>query len=224
MLRLVLCVLLALPGVGVAQWRNQLTDAQLQAAVALTDRLYRSVDPTLKENNYFPEALKEKLSWVYKKRESGELGVFVATDNRGLLNRGTLMRAAYTRDGQMRIEFPAHIAYATSQDPEIRTLVGGRQLKNSFAVGLAHEATHLLGLPRSFFETPRSTKVRDLVVQEELRTWTEVDEHIVAPLLDAFEPLHESLVQFNKVRKGCKKAGHECPVIRAFIESAIPQF
>ena len=66
-----------------SQSRGGYTDVDLSAAV---NQLFSSVNPSLPENKYFPQFVKEKLLWIVTQRKAGKLSIILLknTDNTNL--------------------------------------------------------------------------------------------------------------------------------------------
>lgn len=85
----------------------------------------------------------------------------------------------------------------------------GRANKNSFCLGLAHEAIHLEN-PKSFFEKARICSVR---IQEEFRTYKKL-EPVVAEFSRKKEPLENEDIEIYKIIAKCPDP-RACP---AFVD------
>jgi hypothetical protein len=176
--------------------------------VQLTNQLIEAIDPIRPENSYMTPLMKEKIQWVYdavaaRKAATGQDMVRLILDQRHDLGQ-TMMQSLYYQDGLPYIEIVADrlILIIRYRD---KTPIGFTQKhKNTFALGLIHEAVHL-ERPKSFFVTPQSKAAG---IAEEFRTWDKVDRLAVGPLLKIGQPLEDDFIFMNGVLAKC---GHKLP-------------
>ena len=173
------------------------------------DGLLAAVDPERLENEYFTDFAKHAFRWMTREHAEGRLTVAFLLDAASIgLPPGVLM-AATRLDGQPTI-FIAKLRFATFlREGGRMTPPFTQQQKNDFTVALIHETMHL----QRWVGTPSSQEVR---VQEESKTWLEVNLGVVRPWRALNRPLHRRFIEVDDAFRGCGDA-LPCPAIARFV-------
>lgn len=212
---LTVALLFLLPYAAEGQWKEPLPLwFSVEDAGTLCNQLLKAVEPDMPENAYMPPFLKQKLRWVYQQTAVGRLKLNLTLDMRNQLPSHVLMQASVV-EGVPVIEISAKRLILLVRI-ELGTPTGFTQeQKNSFAIALAHEATH--------HEKPTvRNKPRKAMIEEEVRVWTKIDELVVKELLEIGQPMIGTFVEFHALRNKCAGAKN-CAGIREWVEGMLPK-
>lgn len=201
--------------------KTQASGFTKQGGIELIDSMFKACNPDLPENvSYMPALLREKLRWIYVEKIGRRLHTRIAFNENNEFG-STTMFAGY---GDTNIPFITivadYVVLSVRVDSGIKTGFG-KINKNTFCLGLAHEAVHL-EKPRSFFR-PEMTRAER--IQEEFRTYKKL-EPVVIELTRKKEPLENEDVVIYKVVAKCPGSVACSAFVREFSERAklIPNF
>lgn len=192
-----------------------------QGGIELIDSMFKACNPDLPENvSYMPALLRQKLRWIYIEKIGRRLHTRIAFNENNEYG-SIMMFAGYGDTGIPFITIVAdYVVLSVRVDSGLKTGFG-KMNKNSFCLGLAHEATHL-EKPRSFFR-PQMTRAEK--IQEEFRTYKKL-KPVVIELGRKKELLENEDVEIYKVVAKCS-GSVACPAfVQEFSERAkiIPNF
>jgi len=194
-------------------------------AKQLTNELLTATYPPEAGNSYFTPLMREKLMWVADEKRVDRLllsavGEYSATKS-GVVQKGVLMASNYTSAN--RDNKPPYKPYIEIYTPRLLMLVRVQQkvptgfnqmCKNTFALGLVHEAVHL-ERESKFYTVPHSDEQNLL---EEERTWLKVDMGAVRQLRAMGQPLDTDYLESDDIMKRCGyKRG--CPEFLEYLKS-----
>lgn len=83
--------------------------------------------------------------------------------------------------------------------------------RNDFAIGLVHEAVHLQN-PK-----PGNPARLEERLQEELRTWREVDVNVVRQLRQLNQPMNRWLIEADDILRSCVDNAHCEPLTKILL-------
>jgi hypothetical protein len=175
-----------------------------QEAIELTNQLITGINPGNPENSYMTPFMREKISWIYIQESLGKLKLKLVTNENGVLPETALMHSFYEGNVPV-IEIVANRLLMLIRVQQNVAKGYNQMQKNTFALGLVHEAVHLENPPQ-FFTTKDAAATRN----EELRTWRKVDELAVAGLLKGGQPLDIDYPGFHNIFLKCGYKG-PCP-------------
>lgn len=165
---------------------------------AVANQLFSSINPSLPQNQYFPDFAKEKIAWITRQQKAGKLSIiFLKNIENTNLDFESLM-AAGIAEGKpvIVIARPRFLGFL---------IEGGRmsapftqQQRNDFALGLVHEAVHLQN------PDPGDPASLDSRLHEEFRAWREVSVNVVRPLRTLNQPMNYRLVQADDALRSCE--------------------
>jgi len=170
------------------------SDADLNAAV---NQLFRSVNPSLPENQYFTQFAKDKISWIINQQKLGTLRLILLKniEQAGLVAEDLMASGIVEGKAMIVISQPSLVDFL---------LQGGRtsapftqQQKNDFLIGLVHEVVHLQNPNRG---NPAKLEER---LQEELRTWRVVDLNVVRQFRKINQPMNPRLIEADDILRRC---------------------
>jgi len=176
------------------QLRERPSDADLNAAV---NQLFRSVNPSLPENQYFTQFAKDKISWIINQQKLGQLRLILLKniEQAGLVAEDLMASGILEGKAMIVISQPSLVDFL---------LQGGRtsvpftqQQKNDFLIGLVHEVVHLQNPNRG---NPARIEER---LQEELRTWRVVDLNVVRQFRKINQPMNPRLIEADDILRRC---------------------
>lgn len=176
------------------QVSERYTDDDLNAAV---NQLFRSVNPSLPENQYFTQFAKDKISWIITQQKLGKLRIILLknVEQAGLVAEDLMASGIIEGKPVIVISQPSFLDFL---------LDGGRtsapftqQQKNDFAIGLVHEVVHLQNPNRV---NPAKLDER---LQEELRTWRIVDLNVVRQFRKTNQPMNRRLMEADNILRRC---------------------
>ena len=171
------------------------TDLDLSAVV---NQLFASVNPSLPENQYFPQFAKDKLFWIIAEQKAHRLSIILLknTDNTNLDFEAIM--ASGIADGKPTIVIAGQRFLGF-------LIEGGRtsapftlQERNDFALGLVHEAVHLEK------ENTANPAILEERLNEELRTWLKVDVDVVRQLRRLNQPMNPRLIEADDALRICR--------------------
>lgn len=146
-----------------------------------------------------PLFARETLQWAFGELRSGRLRVVLLDDFANTnLNDKVLMASGL-------VEGLKSIVVVRARFVELLAGGGGPhrpftdQQMNDFALGLVHEAVHLRrrGVQRPDQVSPSEA------LEEEIRTWREVNLKVVRPLRAAHQPVHAFFIQVDEAFLAC---------------------
>lgn len=192
-----------------------------QEGIELIESMFKACNPDLPENiAYMPALLREKLRWIYMEKIGRRLHTRIDFNENNRFG-STTMFAGYADTSIPFITIVAdYVMFSVRVDAGLKTGFN-RMNKNSFCLGIAHEATHL-EQPISFF---RSGITRAERIQEEFRTYKKL-EPIVKEFARKKEPLENEDVEIYKIVAKCS-GSLACPAfVQGFSKRAqnIPNF
>ncbi|MBX4204861.1 MAG: hypothetical protein KW788_01570 [Candidatus Doudnabacteria bacterium] len=174
-------------------------------AIALVNQLFGAIQPALPENSYMPDALKEKINWMYGQQAANKLSFKLVTDDNG--NLGVALMHSFYQNHAPVVEINANQLMVMVRIQE-RVRVGfNRTAKDTFAIVLAHEAIHL-EKPEAFY----TQKIPDPIIRkktqiaEEFRAWRLTDQLIISELLKTNQPVPIGFRNLHEALKHCTKA------------------
>jgi hypothetical protein len=164
---------------------------------AAANQLFASVNHTVATNVHVTDFAREKIAWILTKKQAGTLSVTLLKDAKSAdLGLDDLMAAGYVRHKPVIV---------IAQPRFVGLLVdGGRmvapfrpQQVNDFMLGLVHETVHL--------QNPNLGHLvsSDDRMNEELRTWREVDVGVVQALRAAQEPMDTRFLEVDDALRAC---------------------
>jgi hypothetical protein len=181
-----------------------LSSADINAAA---NQLFLSVKQSIREDRGVPMFAMEKIEWLIAQQKAGALSIMllknIANTNLDLED----LMASGTVEGR-------HVIVIAQPRFSAFLAEGGRlsapfsqQQRNDFMLGLVHETIHL---QRPDPGNPARLEDR---LDEEVRTWREVDLNVVRPLRRWHEPMSESFIAADEAIRSC--ADREvCPALR----------
>ncbi len=184
------------------------SDADLNAAV---NQLFRSVNPSLPENQYFTQFAKDKISWIISQQKLGKLRLLLLKniEQAGLVAEDLMASGIVEGKPMIVISQPSLVDFL---------LQGGRtsapftqQQKNDFAIGLVHEVVHLQNPNRG---NPAKLEER---LQEELRTWRVVDLNVVRQFRKINQPMNRRLIEADDILRSCGNHAQCEPLTRILL-------
>jgi hypothetical protein len=171
------------------------TDAQINAAA---NYLFSAVNPLLPENEYFTPFAKEKILWISNERKLGKLSIILLKNVAGSgLDFEDLMASG-------RPEGKPVIVIARPRFLDLLAEGGGtsapfnQQQGNDFALGLVHEVVHLQNA------NPVNAANLEDRLQEELRTWREVDVNVVRQFRRLNQPMNAVFIEADDALRSCR--------------------
>ena len=190
-----------------SQSNGEHTDVNLSAAV---NQLFSSVDPSLPENQYFPQFTKERVLWITTEKKSGKLSIILLknTDNTNLYFEDLMASGIVEGKPMIVIAGPRFLDFL---------MEGGRtsppftqRQRNDFALGLVHETVHL---EKDNTANPASLHER---LAEELRAWRKVDLNVVRELQRLNQPMNPRLIEADDALRSCGDKA-ECESLREIL-------
>lgn len=169
-------------------------DVDLSATV---NQLFSSVDPSLPENQYFPQFVKERILWITTQRKAGKLSIILLknTDNTNLYFEDLMASGIVEGKPMIVVAGPRFLDFLEE---------GGRtsppftqRQRNDFAIGLVHETVHL---EKDNTANPASLQER---LAEELRAWRKVDLNVVRELRRRNQPMNPRLIEADEALRSC---------------------
>lgn len=168
-----------------------------QGAIELIDSMFKSCNPDRPENvSYMPTLLREKLRWIYVEKIGRRLHTRIAFNENNEFGSATMI-AGYGDNIPFITVVADYVVLSVRVDSGVRTGFN-RMNKNSFCLGLAHEATHL-EKPKSFFRPEMSRAER---MQEEFRVYKKLEPAVVE-LIHKKEPLENDDLYIYKIIAKC---------------------
>lgn len=184
------------------------SDADLNAAV---NQLFRSVNPSLPDNQYFTQFAKDKISWIITQQKLGNLRLILLknVEQAGLVAEDLMASGIVEGKPMIVISRPSFVDFL---------LEGGRtsapftqQQRNDFAIGLVHEVVHLQNPNRG-----NPTKLEERL-QEELRTWRVVDLNVVRQFRKINQPMNRRLIEADDILRSCGNQAQCEPLTRILL-------
>jgi hypothetical protein len=182
------------PTAARSEHAGQYSDAAIQAAA---NQLLAAVTQTVATNVHVTDFAKEKIAWILTQKRAGALSVTLLKNAESANLDFEALMAAGSADGRPTI--------VIAQPRLVAFLVEGghsgpafsRQQVNDFMLGLVHETVHLQNP-----QLGHLTSVGDRI-QEELRTWREVDLHVVQQLRAHHEAMNVRFLEVNDAVRSC---------------------
>lgn len=190
------------PYIVVKNAQNQIVLVKsIVEAEAVVNRLLAVVNPSNSENEYMPQYLKDKVSWLYteinQKRVELAIHPEYYKNSQGIVAQNVYMSSNYQQSGQVyqaivHVYMPALLVLAEREPAE--------SMKHTFALFLAHEAAHL--------EQPLDFYLQHLVTQqdkanEEQRVWVKLNTAAVRPLRAMGKPVGGSFEVADDILMRC---------------------
>lgn len=172
------------------------TDAVVNAAV---NQLFASINPSLSENQYFPQFAKERLSWIIGEQKAGRLSLILLKNLANTnLDVENLMAAGRVEEGKAVIVIarPRFVGFLVEGGRMSAPFT--RQQRNDFALGLVHEAVHLQNPHPG---NPASLEDR---LNEELRAWREVNLNVVRQFRNLNQPMNPRMIEADDALRSCE--------------------
>ncbi len=173
---------------------GNLTDSALNAAV---NQLFLSLNPSLADNQYFPQFAQEKIGWILSQKKAGTLRIIFLenTENTGLDAEDLMASGTVEGKSTIVIARPRFIGFL---------LEGGRtsapftlQERNDFALALVHEVVHLQNPNRG-----DPARLGDRMA-EELRAWRETDLNFARQLRELNQPMNYRVIEADDALRAC---------------------
>jgi hypothetical protein len=191
------------PGRHIADHAS-LSSADVNAAA---NQLFMSVKQSIREDRGVPRFAREKIEWLIAQQKAGALSIMllknIASTNldfEDLMASGTVEGRHVIVIAQPR--FTAFLAEGGRVSAPF-----SRQQRNDFMLGLVHETIHL---QRPDPGNPARLEDR---LDEEVRTWREVDLNVVRPLRLGHQPMNESFIEADEAIRSCGDKEH-CQALR----------
>jgi hypothetical protein len=190
-----------------SQSKGGYTDVDLSAAV---NQLFSSVNPSLPENMYLPQFVKERIQWITTQRTAGKLSIILLknTDNTNLYFEDLMASGIVEGKPMIVIAGPRFLDFL---------IEGGRtsppftqRQRNDFALGLVHETVHL---EKENTANPANFQER---LAEELRAWRKVDLNAVRQLRQLNQPMNPRLIEADDALRSCGDEA-ECESLREIL-------
>src|SRR5712692_3413428 len=177
-----------------SQLSERHTDDDLRAAV---NQLFRSVNPSLPENQYFTQFVKDKIWWIITQQKLGRLRLILLknAEQAGLVAEDLMASGIVEGKATIVISQPSFLDFLL--DGGRTSAPFTRQQKNDFAIGLVHEVVHLQNPNRG-----NPARIEDRL-PEELRTWREVDLNVVRQFRRINQPMNRRLIEADDILRSC---------------------
>lgn len=178
-------------------------DAEHQLATRFADEISKHLHPAAPENVYMPPRLKAVIGWMMAEKQARRLNLECTkwmTNSRGeQVPISTLMGPKYETDGTMSVAIVGPKLYKPIAENGGRIPAITQELKNWFAVALAHEVIHLEN--KEFLQ--KQYHKREEVTQEELRAYMLTSKEVVRPLRDIGQPVGNDFIKADDAARNC---------------------
>jgi hypothetical protein len=185
---------------------------QVDVTVA-ANQLLAAVKQWLSAQPAFPGFAREKVAWVTAQQKAGLLSLLLLQNASATNLDPEAFMASGIVEGRPvivipRVRFAAFLAEGGRAQPPFNP-----QQRNDFLLGLVHEAVHLQHDDRG---DPSRLEDR---LNEETRTWRDVDINVVRPLLVLHEPLNPRYREADEALRSCGDA-EGCESLKALLVSS----
>lgn len=205
-MRIVLVILLAFSANAVAQTRPKVAVTKEQA-IALDSELRRALNPELRENNYFPPFVAERLKWVEQQIRDRKLARYTVLRS----DRGFRLGVAL-HEVTPGHKIPALYVFLYELVLFAVNYTGGLRVteivKNTYAVGYVHESIHL--------EPEAKPLSLGMDIEDERRAWLKTAKMAINPFIRAKRPLDKDLVKLDQIASKCKYIS-PCPGLEEWL-------
>ena len=185
----------------------RLDEIQVHEASQLMRHLLVAVDPNAPTSHFIPPFVRQKLTGLFSRFKSEELVLNLSPiPCRDKGGENVLMKSAWLPEWKkLGVE-----VYA----PKLLEISGGRftaKLRNTFAIGLAHESIHLENTREHFVSGSAQDRYQD-----EVRAWLVTILRMVRPMREAGQELDIFWLAADDVLGNCGDSP-ACPEFQGFI-------
>lgn len=177
--------------------RPHYSGAELRRAV---DRILEVIHPARPENGYFPAFAKEKLEWVYAQQRAGALQIVLLRPDNPILPPQALMGSGIFDDHQSILIGEPQLLELMADGSGAGPFTA--EQRNTFMLGLVHEAVHL---QNDDLPAPEMLRRRQRL-DEEARAWREVTMRVVRPLRAEGRGMHPIFIRVDEAFRRCGDA------------------
>src|SRR3989344_2516444 len=194
------------------------SEQKIKEGAQIFERLMGESDPFFIGNKYYPPFGIAWLRGIVEANKKGELLITPVTTFPGASS--TLMASGY--NGQkMEIEISLLKLWGFVNVDYPVTKYDSRVAKHTFMNGMVHEALHLRGQKKEFFDFSENStdtqRVYEERLKEELRVWPIMIINVIRPLRVVGQPLNNDDIEADGILRGCKD-DPSCPLFVEFIK------
>jgi hypothetical protein len=173
---------------------GEYTGDELRVAV---NQLFASVKRAVAEDSDLPEFARAKVAWLTAQQRAGGLSITLLKDATGTNLSDEDLMASGRIDGKSVIVIAQRRFLVFLIEGGRISAPFSRQQVNDFMLGLVHETVHLQNASPG---NPASLADR---LEEELRTWREVDVNVVRPLRQLDQPMNRRFLEADDALRSC---------------------